>query len=143
MPFLVTKFNLKPSKRYILSLFGFTLLTQIIIMTLSIYWLWKALIMISSFLYSAWIIYRHGFLLSPHSIQILSYEKKSWHIQIEGRKYEVALIGESTVSSVVCILCFYVLEKRKRISCVILPDSLLPDQYRSLLVLVKLARVKK
>jgi hypothetical protein len=61
-----------------------------------------------------------------------------WLVSQSEQKVEATLLGDSTVTNWVAILRFRLLNRRRAVSCVVFKDALKPEQYRQLLVILRL-----
>ena len=76
--------------------------------------------------------------MSLKEIRHLSGE--SWHIVLRQEVLIGDLQGESTVTSLLCVLRFQISEKSKKCSFVIFNDSMTPENYRRFIVHLKCFR---
>ncbi len=133
---------IKPSKQFI------TLITLIftisigIILTLPLSIWNKILLMIPTILYSSRIFWVYGFMCDAHSIlklQLLAegvcrlYNRKHF---IEGK-----IRADSTVTTSLCLLRFFIPREQKNKSCILFRDAMDRVSYRQLLVWLRCIKI--
>lgn len=133
------EFKFKPSQRYITLLLSVVVISVIIMLFLPCT-LWIKLIgLIGISTYGGYVLWRYGWLRSQHSILgIKQHPDDSWSLYTPDEIYAATLCGDSTVTSVVSALRFQVSGQWRQRSCIIFRDSLEQDQYRRLLVVLKM-----
>lgn len=132
-------FNFKLSKQYLILLFLLWVLTTGIILSVPLILPLKLFILGILFIYIGSIMWRYVFLLSRHSIMgIRRCDEGDWYVQTKGRIYKAALCGDSTLTTFVSILRFRIQGQFWPKSSIVFRDSLGEDQYRHLLVLLKI-----
>lgn len=122
-----------------LTLFG----SVIIIFTLPLLVLQKIGLLVIAFFYGGFLIWQHGLLLSKYSIVALSLNSDGWQIQknSSSKKISAELCGSSTITSLVCVLRFNLLNQKRKCSFILFRDSLLPGLYRKLLFNIRTIKI--
>jgi hypothetical protein len=132
-------FKLFPSKLYILLILT-TLLTSILIflcLSLSIWLKLPGCLFLLA--YGAHLFWSKGLLRGRDAITELQVASdKRFRFYQAGKLHEASLLGDSTVTGWISVLRFKMSGKRFPVSCVILNDSLPADQYRQLLLILKM-----
>jgi len=133
------EFNFRPSKQYLL-IISLILLTSMVIVLALMLGVWiKLLIFILIMGYGGHIFWKYGLLQSRHSITgIRRHSDGRWHLYTQDNTYHADIRGDSTVTSLVSVLRFRVDRKSLPVSCIVFRDSLPPDFYRQLIVLLKM-----
>lgn len=123
------EFNIKPSLYYRLGLKVVGGICVVIIITLPVSLLFKAILLSAVIGYCRWIMQRDNLIigLTPQA-------KKDWIIFTTHGHYQAKICGSSCVTTAITVLRF---RHAKLKSCVLLPDSLPDDHYRRLLVYLK------
>jgi len=135
---LAHEFLIKPSKIY-LGLLSLIFLGSLgIVLTLPISrWFILFLVMMVS-LYSLYLFKRFG--LQTHALSILKVRRQNdgrWLLQTKHESYLAELSGQSTVTQILCVLCFKEIHSHRLLPCLVFQDSLSLDQYRQLIVILK------
>jgi hypothetical protein len=137
------EFKLKPSLHYVAYIIILLIATGAIIQFLPIV-IWLKLI--GTFIiicYGLHVLWGDGLLRGPHAILALRYREGNWLVYTEQQIYRAELSGDSTVCGIVSVLRFRFHSKQRRAwlklykTCVVFPDSLSPNMYRQLLVVVR------
>lgn len=81
----------------------------------------------------------YGFYLYRHACHYkkLTIDAESLTLTTSNKTFLVQLLGESTITRRICILRFIIPGNRIKGSCVIFQDSVTPQQFRRLLVLLQ------
>jgi len=66
----------------------------------------------------------------------------AWSILDKKRIYAATLCGSSTVTKMICILRFKILDEKLKRSCILFRDSMEAEQYRQLLVSMRNNKTK-
>ncbi len=135
------EFRLKSSKQYLL-LFALLVLASIAIVLSLTLALWLKLIgIILIAAYGIFILIDVGLRWSPRSIIALRrHPDGMWLLQTPEKHYEGALRGDSTVTQWISVLRFQIPQQYKPKTCIIFRDSLEPDEYRRLLVILRMGK---
>jgi hypothetical protein len=134
-----TEWRVKPSYYYLVALIVLVAASLGIAASLSLTLLYKMALLALVSTYGSIIIWHFGLLRAPDSIiRLTCTANGEWRIQTNRCSYEAILRGDSTVTTIVSVLRFNANKKRLPITCVIFPDSLLPDYYRRLLVAARM-----
>ena len=132
-------FNFKPSKYYLILLTIILLTSMAIAGSLPMRMEFRLLGWMFVFVYGGMMIWRYGLLRSKHSILSLSYQSDGrWHLHTKNAVYVAQLRGDSTVTHLVAILRFQVTNQYWPQSCLVFRDSLERDEYRRLLVVLRM-----
>jgi len=127
--------QLKPSRIFI-SLIGLVMWGSLALtIGLPIDWVLKIVLIISVLVYGTWILWIVGLMKGANSIvglQLLA--DGSCSLRYPLCTIEAEMMGDSTVTTVVCVLRFSVQGKRLKASCVVFKDSVERKMYRELLV---------
>lgn len=97
----------------------------------------KIILLIFLTIYGVHVLWRYGLLKDSHSIKQLTQRSNDWYLRSNSGQFKVSLLGESTVSTWVCVLRFANFQNSKKYSCIVFNDSVESDLYRRLLVAVK------
>ncbi len=98
-------------------------------------WWVKIVLIISVLGYGGWIVWSIGLMKSARSIiglQLLG--DGTCYLQYPSGTMEAKMMGDSTVTSMICVLRFKVPDRRWKTSCVVFRDSLSREMYWKLLV---------
>lgn len=132
-------FRLKPSKNYILFMLTVLVLSIIIILVLPFDLGIKCLGLLLSCGYGSYVVRQFGLLQNKHSITAIQRQNDGcWILHTNKKTYHAKLSGDSTVTSLVSILRFRIPSRLFKKTCIILSDSLHPDDYRRLLIALKM-----
>lgn len=134
------KINVKiqPSKQF----FALTFITLIgcfsVIAYIPIYYGIKCLLSLFVLFYGKRILLQYGFLRHPNAVvQLLRDDTEGYQLVTRKEVLFVELLGESTITTWMSVLCFRVKETKAKLSCLVFKDSLLPGEYRALTVLLR------
>lgn len=109
------------------------LISIAIILLLPIGMVWRIL------LETAIVIYGLNLMRGHLSLIRLKYMGSGkWLLQTSKRVVEGEILGDSTVTSLVSVLRFRLYGQYLTRSCVLFRDSLLPDQYRQLMIILRM-----
>jgi hypothetical protein len=132
------EFLIKPSKIY-LGLWGLICSGSIVI-ALSLpasKWLILCVVIIVLW-YSLYLLKRFGLQKHTFSILKLRFQKDGgWLLQTKYETYFAMLSGQSTVTSILCVLCFKEIDSHRLLPCLVFRDSLNGNQYRQLMIILK------
>jgi hypothetical protein len=129
-----TVIDLYPSKQFLLGLVFILVLTCGIIVYLPITLILKFFLCGIVIFYSVMIFWKHGLLKAKHSIESFYIDKGSWQIRDKTGVFSAELSGDSTITTMVCILCFQLADTKKKRFSLVFTDSLKKDEYRRLMV---------
>lgn len=99
-------------------------------------WL-QLLLLFFSLSYGGYLFWRYALLKHPQSIVKISHDNQSWIFHNRKQSFPVKLSGNTTLSFLVCIICFSTTGHRFLDSCVIFNDSLSNNDFRRLRVAIK------
>lgn len=126
--------NLRPSKQFLI-LMGVVIVGSLLICGyLPVLNLIKVSLMTAVFIYGGAQYWHYGLLKSRRSITELKLNEAGWQLRDQSGVFSAELIGDSTVTTHVCILRFMQPNQRKKRSCIICKDAVNPDEFRRLLV---------
>lgn len=129
--------KLRPSKCFIAGLILILGLSLLIISTLHMnYWL-RGIIAGVTLRYGLAILKKDGFLTNGYSIFRLRGGEGGWLINDRLGESPVELLGESTITNLVCILRFKLINQPGKRTCLIFRDALDAGLYRQLLVFLR------
>jgi hypothetical protein len=132
-------FKLKPSKCYLVLLSSFLAISMVMVLCLPIAAWLKCLSLLLVIFYGKWMFWQFGILQSQQAIvSIRPLRDNKWQVQTRTNYYEAELSGDSTVTQLVSLLRFRAANAYTLTSCVIFYDSLEPDYYRQLLVVLRM-----
>jgi hypothetical protein len=130
--------NLQPSKQFIVLILLVLLGTLAVVFSLPVSGWIKGLLMIAILYYGLSILWTTGFIKGPYSIKGLRLRLDgSGILYCSPQPPEGIITGESIVTTYVCVLCFTMLGKPNKRTCILFNDSLEKDVYRQLLVMLK------
>lgn len=133
-------FKLKPSYQYLLFLSLVLLVSFVIIFRLEMVLWMRALLLAILTFYGVTLLYHTVFLRGQNSVKALrKLEDGKWLLTFseEGSQKVAELANDSVVTGLIAILRFKLPDKKWPISCIIFMDSLPPDQFRQLRILIK------
>ena len=131
--------NIQPSKQFIALVFVTLVGCFGVIMYIPIFYGVKGLLGLFVLFYGKRILEEYGFLRHPNSIVELRRDEAEGY-QLVTRNKEVLLVellGESTITTWMSVLCFKEKDKKTKLSCLVFKDSVLPGEYRALTVLLR------
>lgn len=135
------EFKLKPSRLFIILFSIFLLVTLLIFLFLPLSFRLKLFGFILLSLYVFHIYWKFGLLRSGSAILSLKHLTQDiFQVYTANETYEATLCGDSTVTSIISILCFQRSKSWYKTSVIILPDSLDPGLYRRLVVVLKMGQ---
>jgi hypothetical protein len=134
---LITDINIRPSKLLTGLLLGTLCASTICIASLMITPVYKFCILIITLAYGLTILRQHCLLKSKQSITRLILSSTGWQIVTPAQTWQGQLGGDSTLTYPFMVLRFKVEGRKSKISCLICSDSLSPQRYRQLLVLLR------
>jgi len=130
--------RLKQSKQLILLILLLLIGSIGIIFSLQILWWVKAILVFVTLGYGLSILLFHGFLLGRNAVLgIRQAHEGCWHLFTNNQAVLGELMGDSTVTTLLCVLRFKIQGEKLKRSCVIFNDSMKADDYRRLLVYLK------
>lgn len=133
------EFKLNPSKQYIALICIVFLLSLAIVGCLPINLLIKVCGWVLLSFYGGYLLWNNGLLRGHSSIKALICDGEGgFRIVMKSKMVTATLLGDSTVTGLVSILRFRIADRLLPISYVIFKDSLKPDRYRQLLVVLKM-----
>lgn len=133
------EFKFNPSRVYAVFWTGFCLASAGLCMTLHLSLAAQLAGVFIILAYGFIILRRYALLQSPSSIISLRFKgQQTWMITLKNETVAAELQGSSIVTNKIVILNFKRPEKRFPLPAIILRDSLPPDKYRQLLVLLKM-----
>lgn len=133
------EFNLKPSRfcLFLILLCIFSTLMVFLFLPLSL-WI-KGCGSIALLIYGSTLYRKVGLLKSETSIiRLIAKGDDEFCLIMPDQQCQAIILGDSTLTTVVSILRFRAVNGFRRYSCLIFRDSLLADEYRQLLVILKL-----
>lgn len=131
-------FSIKPSKCYLVILILFIIGSLAVTASLPLALSLKSLLFIAVAVYGAQLIWRHGLLKSRNAILNIEHRPGGvWMIETRTQRLEAALRGDSTVTHLASVLRFQLSGQRFPLSCTLFRDSLAPDVYRQLTVVIR------
>ena len=111
----------------------------VMMMSLSFSLIYKLIGLALIILYGAQTLWRYGFLRDTKSVQsIQMIEDKKWRVSFRNVVMTGELLGDSTVTSYLSVLRFKFDDRRYPVSCIVFRDSLPKDQYRDLIVTIRM-----
>lgn len=134
--------KIKPSKISILFIL-FMVLSSLAMIYYSECNSWiKLIAILLANIYGVYIYYKYGLLLSKNAvIGLRQLSSDQWQIIKQNDIVSATLLGESTVTTWVCLLRFKIPDKKWKISSLIFRDSVeVMDNYRKLLVQLRCFR---
>jgi hypothetical protein len=99
----------------------------------------KAAILLLAGTYFIHVLRQHGLLINKSSILGFDCVQNNWRISMQQGVYSAKLCGDSTITSVAMVLRFQIEGAFSKHSCLIMRDSLATDNYRELMVLLKIS----
>lgn len=132
------RFDLKPSKQFMI-LLSFMIFGSIAIICYIEIAAWiKISLFIFTICYGTFIFVRDGLLKHQRSILQLKISRNEYKLKDQKSTYSAELSGDSTLTSIICILRFKVHGQILKRSCIIFKDSLENDAFRRLFVALKI-----
>jgi hypothetical protein len=139
VPMLDHAFHFKPSKHYLTLMSVVLFASLIIVLCLPLAGWIKGLSFLLIAVYGGHILWQFGFLRSKQSIVSIRRDSEGRWLLCTNNNVQVAeLSGDSTVTGWVSVLRFYVHKRLSPKSCIVFRDSLPHDQYRKLLVVLRM-----
>lgn len=133
------EFKFKASALYLIILSICLLISTVIVILLPIALLLRLCLIAFVLLYGGHVFWKFGLLRAKSSIlSIRRQDDGRWQVSTQENTYLADMKGDSTVSGIASALRFRVEGSLLPVSCIIFRDSLLPEEYRRLLVLLKL-----
>jgi len=133
------EFKLKLSNQYLFLMLGFFSAGILIVLCLSLSLWLKGIGILLIIAYGFSVIWKFGLLRSRHSIMALRrHENGHWRLHRLENECTAVLRGDSTITGIMSILRFQVPDYYWPQTCIIFRDSLGPDVYRQLLVVLKM-----
>jgi hypothetical protein len=132
--------NLRVSSLFLSLLLVVASFSLLFIFTLPLSLFLKSVLVIGVLIYSLDIFWRHGLLKSRHVITRISFNATGWQVWKQDEKLAVELCGDSTVTNLVAVLRFKSPNNKSKYSSLIFFDSLPPEGYRQLMVLLRTNR---
>ncbi len=130
--------KLQPSKQFIALLILLLMGSLLIVSFLPILTPIKIGLFIATLCYGGYILWRDGLLLHPKSLIGFSLDSnRNWLLYNKLEILSGELCGDSTITTLVCVLRFKVRGKRLKYSCVVFKDAVARGLYRKLLVKVR------
>lgn len=118
---------------------GILLLSIAIIWSWPIFWGYRGLTVILVIVYGGFIMRQFVLLINNRSIKAIHYQNdRQWLVHTNAGDYFAKVLGSSTVTNLVSVLRFKVMGKQKVYSCVIFFDSLSTEDYRRLVVQLRM-----
>lgn len=132
------EFKLKPSKSYIAFLTILISMSIVVVLTLDVYWIWRAAGIFSVLLYGWCLLWSKGLLKSQYAIRVLRYTQDGWRLYTGTQSFSATLKGDTTITRWVSILRFRVANKTFPMSVVVFHDALEANQYRQMVVALRM-----
>lgn len=133
------EFNLKPSIQYTALLSAILFLSILIIISLTLETWIKYCAIIFVGVYGAYLFWRFALLRSRNAIlSIKLLNDGSWQLYTRDKIYTAKLSGDSTATNLISVLRFRTDKHYWPKSCLIFRDSLEYEQYRRLLVALRM-----
>jgi hypothetical protein len=104
---------------------------------------WKLILMLSTLSYGLSILWQDCLLNSTNSLTSLHLNHDGWKIVTAQQAWTGQLSGDSTLTTLASALRFNVAGRKRKLSCVIYRDSLEPNHYRQLLVLLRTTHARQ
>ena len=131
-------FSLKPSRVYLI-LWIFCCLASIgVLLCIKLFWLLKVALIAPITLYALSVLKQQGLLHKDDAILSLCKAEKHWLVKTKQGEYQAELLGDSTVTAIASLLRLKSLQSNQIYTALIFPDSLEFDQYRKLLVVLRM-----
>ena len=133
------EFKLKPSRQYLILLISFLILSLWVAVMLPVsLWIRFAVAGLAAG-YGAILLWQAGLLRAKTSIvSMRRLENGNWFLSTRSLQYEAEIRGDSTVTNQVSVLRFQPLQRWRPVSCVIFRDALPPEDYRRLVVVLRM-----
>ncbi len=133
------EFKLQRSKQGIAFFLGLLLFSQIIVLSLTIAAWLKVLLMLWQTIYLGRILWSLGLGRGyPQLETIRRLTDGRWQLTMKNQRYDVVLRGDSTVTTLLSVLRFQLPQRYFCQSCLIFRDALTADDYRRLLVALRM-----
>lgn len=131
-------FSFKPSRLYLFLLGLSYILSVVVFLYINVFWVFKIILLALTTLYSYSVLKQQGLLQHDEAILCLTKDNKYWLVKTKQGEHQAELLGDSTVSSFASLLRLKSLQTNQIYTTLIFPDSLEFDQYRKLLVVLRM-----
>lgn len=128
--------KLSPSKFFIGVFVVFIFASLIILMTMPWFFLIKLITITAVIGYGWYIFRRYGLLVHPQSIVKILWHN-GWSFETPRNVFPVTILGDSTITTSICVLRFKNNQTNRTHSCLIVKDMTNQEDYRRLIVALK------
>jgi hypothetical protein len=132
-------FNLKSSRYYLILLVVLAVATTSMILYTPLYSWLKLLLIVFTVSYAWWEVSREVFLQGVWAVKAIRFHDGLWRLTYNLGETTAKLRGDSIVTRFVIVLRFELPSRFGAKSCVIFPDSLQAQEYRKLLVILRMS----
>lgn len=109
-----------------------------VIISLHIFWAWKLTLATVNLIYIGIIFWQETYLLTIKSIHVVSDQRNFFFVEKNESLIPITITNDSTITRFLMVLRFKFPGERFARSCMIFPDSLTSQDYRRLLVMIRM-----
>ncbi len=109
-----------------------------VLLYIKCFWLFKLFLLLLVLAYAWFVLKQQGLLQKQDAIQSITKDQKHWVVKTKQGEFLTELLGDSTITAFVSLLRLKSLHSNQIYTTLIFPDSLEFDQYRKLLVVLRM-----